>query len=148
MLTYFLKIGQKGFNGLILYQFWWKSGVNRTIGSKDIAKTKKCRSSWPRSFYLSKVSITMHATLSFYHMCYMTLYLWIQPCPSITQAITLAIWSYNPYAETLSFTIGKIGKTLIFNPVVWVRVRLYTNETCLFCGPLCSLPGHIVAYSI
>jgi len=39
MLTYFLKIGQKGFNGLILYQFGEKSGVNRLIGSKDIAKT-------------------------------------------------------------------------------------------------------------
>ena len=47
-----------------------------------------------------------------------------------------------------SFTIGKIGKTLIFNPVVWVRVRLYTNDTCLFCGPLCSLPGHIFRFFV
>ena len=33
-------MGQKDFNGLILYQFWWKSGVNRLIGSKDIAKNQ------------------------------------------------------------------------------------------------------------
>ena len=33
-------MGHKGFSGLILYQFWRKSGVNRLTGSKDIAKNQ------------------------------------------------------------------------------------------------------------
>ena len=43
------------------------------------------------------------------------------------------------FTENLSFTIGK---TLIFNPVVWVGVWFWVNGTCLLPGPLSYLPGH------
>ena len=39
-------------------------------------------------------------------------------------------------------------KSRIFNPVVWVRVWFWVNDTCLFCGPLWSLPGHIFRFFV
>ena len=47
--------------------------------------------------------------------------------------------------RALSFTIGE---TLVFNPVVWVGVWFWVNDTCLFCGPVYLLPGHIFRFFI
>ena len=53
--------------------------------------------------------------------------------------------SLYPYTKSLSFTIGK---TVIFNPVVWVRVWFWVNGTCLIPRPLCYLPGHIFRFFV
>ena len=50
-----------------------------------------------------------------------------------------------PYAQSLSFTIGK---TVIFNPVVWVEVWFWVKGTCLFPRRLCYLPGHIFRFFV
>ena len=47
--------------------------------------------------------------------------------------------------RSLSFTIGK---TLIFNPVVWVGVWFWVKGTCLIPRPLCYLPGHIFRFFV
>ena len=68
----------------------------------------------------------------------------MQRYPSIAQAISLAIWN-----DLISLCMEPIlyhFKTLIFNPVVWVGVWFWVNDTCLFCGPLCYLPGHIFRF--
>ena len=57
----------------------------------------------------------------------------------------LSYMALYTYTQNLSFTVGK---TLIFKPVVCVGVWFWVNDICLFCGPLCYLPGHIFRFFV
>ena len=56
MLTYFLKIGQKGFNGLILHQF----GENMESGTNTIARFSQSRDSANRAIQRHVRQLTLY----------------------------------------------------------------------------------------